>query len=101
MKVGVHQGSVLSPLLFAVVMNQVSRDIRGGLPWELLFANDLVLMATSEEDLERKLFGWKNSLALKGLKVNTSKTKIMVSIPFPFCFDTNCKTVDTRGERLA
>jgi hypothetical protein len=48
-KVGVHQGSVLSPLLFIVVMEALSREIRGVvLPWELLYADDLQSMANSE-----------------------------------------------------
>ena len=49
MKVGVHQGSVLSPLLFIIVMEALSRTFREGLPMELLYADDLVLMADSEE----------------------------------------------------
>ena len=44
MKVGLHQGSVLSPLLFAAVMDAVSSEERTGLPSELLYADDLVLM---------------------------------------------------------
>ena len=43
-KVGLHQGSVLSPL-FAVVMDVVSSEVGNGLPSELMFANDLLLMA--------------------------------------------------------
>ena len=35
-KVGVHQGSVLSPLLFIAVIESVSRKFKVGLPWELL-----------------------------------------------------------------
>ena len=42
-KVGVHQGSVLSPLLFIVVLEALSRGFRAGLPWELLYSDDLVL----------------------------------------------------------
>ena len=42
MKVGLHQGSVLSPLLVAAVMNVVSSEARSGLPSELLYADDLV-----------------------------------------------------------
>ena len=33
-KVGLHQGSVLSPPLFAAVMDVVSREARSGLPSE-------------------------------------------------------------------
>ena len=40
-KVGLHQGSVLSPLLFAAVMDVVSSTGRSGLPFELLYADDL------------------------------------------------------------
>ena len=45
MKVCLHQGSVLSPLLFAVVMGVFSSEERSGLPSQLLYADDLVLMA--------------------------------------------------------
>ena len=41
MKVGLQHGSVISPLLFAVV----SSESRTGLSFELLYASDLVLMA--------------------------------------------------------
>ena len=50
-KVGVHQGSVLSPLLFSIVIDQASKDCRSGLPWELLYADDLVLMDSSRASL--------------------------------------------------
>ena len=51
MKVGLHQGSVLSPLLFAAVMYVVSSEARSGLPSELLYADDLVFMAPTMEQL--------------------------------------------------
>ena len=35
-KVGVHQGSVLSPLLFIMVLEALSLEFRTGCPWELL-----------------------------------------------------------------
>ena len=40
-KVGVHQGSVLSPLLFIIVLEALSREMRSGCPKELLYADDL------------------------------------------------------------
>ena len=54
-KVGVHQGSVLSPLLFVIVLEALSREFREGLPMELLYADDLVLMAETEELLVEKI----------------------------------------------
>ena len=77
-KVGVHQGSVLSPLLFVVVMEALTQDIREGLPWELLYADDLVLMAESIEELKWKVLRWKECMEAKGLKMNIGKTKVMV-----------------------
>ena len=41
-KVGVHQGSVLSPLLFITVFEALSREFCSGVPWEDLYADDLV-----------------------------------------------------------
>ena len=66
-KVGVHQGSVLSPLLFIIVLEALSREFRSGLPWELLYADELVLMAESIEELESMFEKWKSGMEQKGL----------------------------------
>ena len=55
-KVGVHQGSVLySPLLFIIVIEALSREFFTGTPWELLYANELVITAETEDELKMKL----------------------------------------------
>ena len=77
--VGVHQGSVLSPLLFVIVMEAISCEFRIGCPWELLYADDLVIVAESLEELQMRLSTWKSGLENKGLKVNVAKTKILLS----------------------
>ena len=78
MKVGVHQGSVLSPLLFIIVLEALSREFCSGVPWEDLYANDLVIIAESLEECVRRLLTWKEAMEKKGLRVNAGKTKIMI-----------------------
>ena len=75
--VGVHQGSVLSPLLFIIVMEAVTHTVREALPWEMLYADDLVLVGKCEEELKEKLRKWNECLKDKGLKINEDKTKVM------------------------
>ena len=78
-KVGVHQGSVLSPLLFIIVMDAVCQAASEGLLMEILYADDLVLMAESVDELKVKFERWRKALEMKGLKVNMGKTKFMIS----------------------
>ena len=40
-KVGLHQGSALSPFLFAVVMDQLTTEVRRDTPWTMMFADDI------------------------------------------------------------
>src|SRR2546425_7179433 len=76
-KVGVHQGSVLNPILFNIVMQTIADNFKNGLPWELLYADDLVLLAESRLELVKRLTEWMARLKEKGLRVNIGKTKIM------------------------
>ena len=77
-KVGVHQGSVLSLLLFIIVLEALSREFRAGVPWEDLYADDLVIIADSLEECVRRLLIWKEAMEKKGLRVNAGKTKFMI-----------------------
>jgi hypothetical protein len=53
-KIGLHQGSALSLYLFALVMDEVTRDIQGDIPWCLLFVDDVVLVDESQAGVNRK-----------------------------------------------
>ena len=74
-KVGVHQGSVLSPIPFAIVLEALSPGFSAGLPWELLYADVLLIMADRLDELSVKLGRWQAELSAKGLKINTKKTQ--------------------------
>ena len=50
-----HQGSALSPYLFALVIDEVTREIQGDILWSMLFANDVVLVDESREGVNRKV----------------------------------------------
>jgi len=78
-KVGMHQVSALSSLLFVIVMEALSREFRVALPWELLFADDLVVIAETKEDLIKRLNEWKDYVMNRGMRVNMNKTKVMIS----------------------
>ena len=74
-KVGVHQGSALSPLLFITVMDVLTKDMRDRSLMELLCADDLVLCGESLNDFTDKYKCWKNAVEGKGLRVNADKIK--------------------------
>jgi len=77
--VGVHEGSVLSPLLFILVLEVLSCEFRTGISWELLYADDLVVITDSLEECISKLRVWKAGMESKGLRVNMKKTKFLIS----------------------
>jgi len=77
-KVGVHYGSVFSPLLFIIVLEALSMEFSKSTPWELLYADDLVIIAESLDELVQKIELWKNGMEAKGLRVNMPKTKVMI-----------------------
>jgi len=42
-------------------------------------ANDLVVIAETEEDLIKRLNEWKNNVESRGMRVNMNKTKVMIN----------------------
>ena len=80
-KVGIHQGSCCSPSLFITVLEALSQEFRTWCPWENLYADDLVIITESLEELQLKLILWKTNMEGKGLRVNMGKTKVLISGP--------------------
>jgi len=56
------QSSALSPLLFVIVTEAISREFRVSMPWELLHADDLAVIAETEEQVIKRLNEWKDNV---------------------------------------
>ncbi|KAK3540238.1 hypothetical protein QTP70_028441 [Hemibagrus guttatus] len=76
-EVGLHQGSALSPFLFAIVMDQLSEEVRQESSWTMMFADDIVICSESREQVEENLERWRFALERRGMKVSRSKTEYM------------------------
>ncbi|KAL6554932.1 hypothetical protein OROGR_006190 [Orobanche gracilis] len=76
-QIGVHQGSALSPFLFAIVMDELTNSLQDGIPWCMLFADDIVLVDETKEGVETKLELWRRSLESRGFKLSRNKTEYL------------------------
>ena len=56
--VGLHQGSALNLFLFAIIMDKLTEDIRKEAPWDMMFADDIVLSGQNHRELEEDLEIW-------------------------------------------
>ena len=85
-RVGLRQGCPLSPILFIIFMDRISRCSQGveGFRFgdlriaSLLFADDVVLLASSCRDLQLSLDRFAAECEAVGMKISTSKSESMV-----------------------
>ena len=96
-QVGLHQGSALSPFLFALVVDTVTSEVKRGLPEELLYADDLAITGRTQGELEVRLHTWQRSMEAKGLKINSSKTEV-VAVSKTNTLQVNIR--DLHGEQI-
>ena len=83
--VGLRQGCVLSPLLFIVYMNWIDKysqadecaTIGNCEISRLLFADDLVLLSSTESGLQRALNSFADACNTAGMKISTAKTEVL------------------------
>ena len=73
-RVGLHQGSALSPFLFILLLDVLTEGMRRRIPWSILYADDGFLCGTDDEELNREAEEWRNCLEERGLRINRIKT---------------------------
>ena len=76
-EVGLHRGSALSPFLFAMVMDKLTGEVRQESPWNMMFADDIVICSENKEQVERSLERWRYAFERRGTKVSRRKTEYM------------------------
>ena len=102
---GVRRGRILSPCLFNFYAEYIMRnagleEAQAGIKIarrninNLTYANDITLMAESEEELNSLLMKVKEESEKAGLKLNIQKTKIMASGPIT-SWQIDGETVET------
>ncbi len=96
MKVGVHQVSVLSHLLFILTQEPISRECRTGVPWKVLYDDDFVITADNLRQLIARFMPWKIGTEQKGLRVNIPKTVFIISGADLYVLNNQC-TVCRKG----
>ena len=85
MGVGLPQGCVLSSLLYIVYMNSIDTckqadecaSIENCKISPLLFADDLVLLSSSESGLQRALNSFADACNTAGMKISAAKTEVL------------------------
>ena len=77
----------MSPYLFALIMDELTKDTQDEVPWCMLFADDIVLIDETRAGVSAKLKLWRNTLESKGFTLSRSKTEY-----------TKCEFVTTRGD---
>ncbi|KAH1220391.1 LINE-1 retrotransposable element ORF2 protein [Glycine max] len=75
--IGLHQGSTLSPYLFTLILDVLTEQIQEIMPRCMLFADDIVLLGESREELNERLKTWRRALETHGFRLSRSKSEYM------------------------
>ena len=72
-------------------MEAISGEFRVALPWEIVYADDLVMIAETEYDLTERLNKWKDNVENRGVRVNM-KQEAQLLLGWPTVLPQSYKT---------
>ncbi|XP_063615410.1 uncharacterized protein LOC134788449 [Penaeus indicus] len=75
--VGLHQGSALSPFLYAIIIDCLTQEVQREAPWDMLFADDVVVCGNRRDEIEERLELWRGAMEDRGMKVSRQKTEYL------------------------
>ena len=75
--VGLHQGSALSPFLFAIIIDCLTQEVQREAPWDMLFADDVVVCGNRRDEIEERLELWRGAMEDRGMKLSRQKTEYL------------------------
>ena len=76
--IGLRQASALSPLLFIMVMEIISRKISmKDILRKMMYADDLAIIAERKQELQEVLEEWKGVFKKDGLRMSLENTEVM------------------------
>ena len=77
-KIGLRQGSVLSPLLFIAVLDLINTNtVVKDDTKKLLYADDLALVANGKQEQQETTEEWNGLFTKHGLELNLEKTEVL------------------------
>ena len=68
----------MSSLIFIMIMDFVSKRLPSENLKNLIYADDVAIVAESHAELQQRVSGWYNELRSFGMKVSVDKTEVMV-----------------------
>ena len=74
-RIGVHQGSALSPVLFLLVVDALTSGIQREAPFSMLFADDVDLCGDSKQKIENDFRLRTECLGEKWLKTKQAENR--------------------------
>ncbi|XP_068203658.1 uncharacterized protein [Palaemon carinicauda] len=84
-----HQGSVLSPIIFNIIIIAKTEEAREDVSWRISYADVIVFSAERREDREMNLEWWRGAPQDRGMRISRIKTKYMRSPNEGDCRESN------------